>query len=94
MILANRILESVMVQGTLAALADARETLLIIEAILIGVLIVWQLIAMQAATASLDDSGADTVSKTYKKNIKRILITGICIVCVTAIITTVLGYFT
>lgn len=94
MILANRILDSIMVQGALAALADARETLLIIEAVLIGVLIVWQLLAMQAATASLDDSGADTASKKYKKNIKRILITGVCIVSATAIITTVLGYFT
>ena len=58
MILANKILQSTFVQGIIELITDSKATLLVIEAVLALLLIIWQLIRMQAATASVDDNGA------------------------------------
>ncbi len=93
MILANKILQSTFVQGIIELITDSKATLLVIEAVLALLLIIWQLIRMQAATASVDDNGAGTSTKKYIDNIKKIVIAGVVIICVTALFTTILSYF-
>ena len=93
MILANKIINSAFFQNLKELVIDSKEALLAFEGIFVILLIVWQLIAMQGATASFDDNAAHSASQKYIKRIEIIVIVGVIILCVTALFTLILSYF-
>ena len=93
MILANKIINSAFFQNLKELVIDSKEALLAFEGIFVILLIVWQLLAMQGATASLDDNAAKSATQKYIKKIKIIVIVGVIIICATALFTLILSYF-
>ena len=93
MILANKIINSAFFQNLKELVIDSKEALLAFEGIFVIPLIVWQLLAMQGATASLDDNAAKSATQKYINKIKIIVIVGVIIICATALFTLILSYF-
>jgi succinate dehydrogenase hydrophobic anchor subunit len=93
MILANKIINSAFFQNLKELVIDSKEALLAFEGIFVILLIVWQLLAMQGATASLDDNAAKSATQKYINKIKIIVIVGVIIICATALFTLILSYF-
>ena len=93
MILANKILQSAFFQNLKTLVTDSKEALLVFEGGFVLLLIIWQLLRMQGATASLDDAESQSVSKKYIKSIKIICIVGVIIISATALYDLFSGYF-
>ena len=93
MIVANQLLSSNLVQGVINFINDFQGVLMAVEAVIAVAMIVWQCIRMQAATSSVDDGGSGTPTKKYTDNIKKIVITGICIVAATYMVPLIFSYF-
>lgn len=93
MVLANDLLSSSLAQGVIKFINDFQGVLMAVEAVIAVALIIWQCIRMQAATSSFDDGGSGTPTKKYIDNIKKIIITGVCIVAATYMVPLIFGYF-
>ncbi len=93
MILANKILQSAFFQNLKTLVTDSKEALLAFEGVFVILLIIWQLLAMQGATASLDDNAAQSATQKYIKRIKNIVIVGVIILCATALYALISSYF-
>lgn len=91
LIIANKLLELNFFKGLIALLNDAQGALLVAEAVIIIVLIIWSLVQLQMANSSEDENNA---TPHIKKRIKVILITGALIVTATAFVPVILSYFT
>lgn len=91
LITANKILQLNLFKGFIALLNDAQGALLVAEAVIIIVLIIWSLVQLQMANSSEDENNN---TPHIKKRIKWILITGALIVTATAFVPVVLSYFT
>lgn len=94
LILANRLTELPVFKGFIELLNDSQGALLIVEGVLTGLLVIWQLILIQGKTASIDEEGAGAATKNHKKAIKIILICAVFIAIATLTIPEVLKYFT
>ena len=94
LILANRLTELPVFKGFIELLNDSQGALLIVEGVLTGLLVIWQLILIQGKTASIDEEGAGAATKNNKKAIKIILVAAVAIATATATIPEVLKYFT
>lgn len=79
------LLNSKPVQGTIALLTDARLALCAIEAVLLTVLEIKEGMAMQASE--------EQEKAMHKKKMISMLGIGVLIVCATALIPTILGYY-
>lgn len=82
---ASGLKETKLYTGTLALIADAQAILLVVEAALVVVLLIWQGIKMQAAEQE--------EKPRYKKNMWGIGATGVLIICFTAVVPAVLSYY-
>lgn len=94
LILANRLTNTTAFKGFVELLNDSKGALLIVEGILTLLLVVWQLILIQAKTSSIDEEGVGAATKNNKKAIKIILICAVAIAVATAVVPVILSYFT